>query len=108
PLLVSYPALTVQPDALSRPAALPISIVKPRGADTAGAASPAMKNSAANSVFGTDMAAYYHGMSLLRVLTVLAALSAYGGSGTGRSEEHTSELQSRENLVCRRLLDKKK
>src|SRR5690606_5883514 len=27
---------------------------------------------------------------------------------TGISEEHTSELQSRENLVCRLLLDKKK
>src|SRR5690606_40409909 len=26
---------------------------------------------------------------------------------TGRSEEHTSELQSRENLVCRLLLEKK-
>src|SRR5690606_41911846 len=33
-----------------------------------------------------------------------------GGIGTGscRSEEHTSELQSRENLVCRLLLEKKK
>src|SRR5690606_41845305 len=29
-------------------------------------------------------------------------------SGEGRSEEHTSELQSRENLVCRLLLEKKK
>src|SRR5690606_42012810 len=29
-------------------------------------------------------------------------------SGTNRSEEHTSELQSRENLVCRLLLEKKK
>src|SRR5690606_40868379 len=28
--------------------------------------------------------------------------------GTMRSEEHTSELQSRENLVCRLLLEKKK
>src|SRR5690606_41378032 len=28
--------------------------------------------------------------------------------GVGRSEEHTSELQSRENLVCRLLLEKKK
>src|SRR5690606_42073622 len=28
--------------------------------------------------------------------------------GTSRSEEHTSELQSRENLVCRLLLEKKK
>src|SRR5690606_40356878 len=26
--------------------------------------------------------------------------------GTARSEEHTSELQSRENLVCRLLLEK--
>src|SRR3712207_8478653 len=31
------------------------------------------------------------------------------GSGTdGRSEEHTSELQSRQYLVCRLLLEKKK
>src|SRR5690349_22123673 len=28
--------------------------------------------------------------------------------GTGRSEEHTSELQSRRDLVCRLLLEKKK
>src|SRR5690606_39323394 len=39
-------------------------------------------------------------------LEVLAVLE--GGRGTGdRSEEHTSELQSRENLVCRLLLEKK-
>src|SRR5690606_39968151 len=31
-----------------------------------------------------------------------------GIPGTLRSEEHTSELQSRENLVCRLLLEKKK
>src|SRR5207249_8830966 len=30
------------------------------------------------------------------------------GEGTGRSEEHTSELQSRFDLVCRLLLEKKK
>src|SRR5690606_42058254 len=29
-------------------------------------------------------------------------------SASNRSEEHTSELQSRENLVCRLLLEKKK
>src|SRR3712207_8599892 len=29
------------------------------------------------------------------------------GEGPGRSEEHTSELQSRQYLVCRLLLDKK-
>src|SRR5688572_31354914 len=30
------------------------------------------------------------------------------GGGRGRSEEHTSELQSQSNLVCRLLLEKKK
>src|SRR3989475_7452616 len=30
------------------------------------------------------------------------------GNGWGRSEEHTSELQSQSNLVCRLLLEKKK
>src|SRR5690606_40751465 len=30
------------------------------------------------------------------------------GGAALRSEEHTSELQSRENLVCRLLLEKKK
>src|SRR5690606_41357875 len=29
-------------------------------------------------------------------------------TSSARSEEHTSELQSRENLVCRLLLEKKK
>src|SRR2546427_4473973 len=36
---------------------------------------------------------------------MLAALTARFGS---RSEEHTSELQSQSNLVCRLLLEKKK
>src|SRR5690606_40483944 len=31
-----------------------------------------------------------------------------GAAPKPRSEEHTSELQSRENLVCRLLLEKKK
>src|SRR3712207_8407868 len=31
-----------------------------------------------------------------------------GSSPVGRSEEHTSELQSRQYLVCRLLLEKKK
>src|SRR3712207_6926875 len=31
-----------------------------------------------------------------------------GGPGVLRSEEHTSELQSRQYLVCRLLLEKKK
>src|SRR2546430_12643465 len=39
-----------------------------------------------------------------------AGLSAgcLGGASQRRSEEHTSELQSQSNLVCRLLLEKKK
>src|SRR5436309_6269567 len=45
--------------------------------------------------------------------TVRRALTGIPTAGLGRrvehrSEEHTSELQSRENLVCRLLLEKKK
>src|SRR5688572_33439834 len=36
------------------------------------------------------------------------ARRARGWPATGRSEEHTSELQSQSNLVCRLLLEKKK
>src|SRR5690606_27972498 len=36
------------------------------------------------------------------------ARSSSAAAGTARSEEHTSELQSREKLVCRLLLEKKK
>src|SRR5258707_6804198 len=38
----------------------------------------------------------------------LAAAAANGRKGGRRSEEHTSELQSRQYLVCRLLLEKKK
>src|SRR5690625_7991996 len=38
----------------------------------------------------------------------VADLSGAGDSERGRSEEHTSELQSRGHLVCRLLLEKKK
>src|SRR5690606_36097749 len=37
-----------------------------------------------------------------------SAVDAVQIDGLVRSEEHTSELQSRENLVCRLLLEKKK
>src|SRR3712207_8328539 len=46
-----------------------------------------------------------------RLLADLAARGAAGGEDRhrqpGRSEEHTSELQSRQYLVCRLLLEKK-
>src|SRR5207302_8524513 len=43
----------------------------------------------------------------LRPEEVAQALGEFQEHGL-RSEEHTSELQSRENLVCRLLLEKKK
>src|SRR5690606_35009414 len=38
----------------------------------------------------------------------LSKAQRYRFANSDRSEEHTSELQSRENLVCRLLLEKKK
>src|SRR2546430_11214937 len=38
----------------------------------------------------------------------IRAIGAANVSGIPRSEEHTSELQSQSNLVCRLLLEKKK
>src|SRR5690606_41853723 len=52
----------------------------------------------ASSAAGTASASGSSPMSLL----------AAARNATTRSEEHTSELQSRENLVCRLLLEKKK
>src|SRR2546429_6635121 len=55
--------------------------------------------------------------SMFSQIVVGLALCAMGGTGTKaglgrlgaqRSEEHTSELQSRLHLVCRLLLEKKK
>src|SRR3712207_7040256 len=43
----------------------------------------------------------------VRVQEVLAPVGA-PASGAVRSEEHTSELQSRQYLVCRLLLEKKR
>src|SRR5690606_41464445 len=70
------------------------------------------------------VASWFHSVSV-RMPSVLHALKAASCSAfflllpkpvpigspstvTCRSEEHTSELQSRENLVCRLLLEKKK
>src|SRR5690606_41988954 len=43
-----------------------------------------------------------------RSFTCGAESIPFGAAEYLRSEEHTSELQSRENLVCRLLLEKKK
>src|SRR5436309_6344896 len=41
-------------------------------------------------------------------ISVSSSTRRLGDDTDMRSEEHTSELQSRENLVCRLLLEKKK
>src|SRR5690606_39875579 len=46
--------------------------------------------------------------TIVRGLGGVDPASSLAGDLRSRSEEHTSELQSRENLVCRLLLEKKK
>src|SRR5690625_6576246 len=46
--------------------------------------------------------------TLLAMIRAPTPISRYGSFSGGRSEEHTSELQSRGHLVCRLLLEKKK
>src|SRR3989442_7752292 len=46
-------------------------------------------------------------VALLCALLAVPAVASLAAQGKGRSEEHTSELQSRPHLVCRLLLEKK-
>src|SRR2546429_6673175 len=48
------------------------------------------------------------GVPILRSMGTQYIVLARKGVATSRSEEHTSELQSRLHLVCRLLLEKKK
>src|SRR5690606_41492669 len=63
-----------------------------------------------------DLGFFYHSGSareIVGIVEVVAEAHPDSTDDTGtwtcvdRSEEHTSELQSRENLVCRLLLEKK-
>src|SRR2546427_5920449 len=51
--------------------------------------------------------AAHHGHELARAYLQVDAVQ-HGDGGLARSEEHTSELQSQSNIVCRLLLEKKK
>src|SRR5690606_41183062 len=46
-------------------------------------------------------------LSVPLFLSIIPSILLAGFPDYNRSEEHTSELQSRENLVCRLLLEKK-
>src|SRR5690606_41648550 len=56
-----------------------------------------------NGATSTNVDVYRNG-----VLITTTANDGFYTDNIDRSEEHTSELQSRENLVCRLLLEKKK
>src|SRR5690625_5318978 len=68
-------------------------------------------------ICGTDIEIFHGEMAYLRsgharfpmrIGHEWTGIVASVGAGTDRSEEHTSELQSRGHLVCRLLLEKKK
>src|SRR3712207_7843726 len=63
------------------------------------------------AVFGGEHSGHFYFRDFWRadsgMLAALHVLAALGGQQK-RSEEHTSELQSRQYLVCRLLLEKKK
>src|SRR5690606_39754949 len=62
----------------------------------------------------TEIKEFVSGYVVVKADTIDEAVEMAKGNpifeqvGGNRSEEHTSELQSRENLVCRLLLEKKK
>ena len=71
----------------------------------------------AGAVIGAQLGAKIAKKSKPRLLVVLLSILVFliglqfiwkGSVGLGRSEEHTSALQSRQYLVCRLLLEKKK
>src|SRR5207302_9941036 len=80
---------TPQISTLSLHDALPISRITPRPATSGVKAARARRAS-------------------FLISTWNSAICSTNSSRASRSEEHTSELQSRENLVCRLLLEKKK
>src|SRR2546427_8270269 len=57
--------------------------------------------------YTTLFRSHRHGAEVRRIAHV-SERSADDQAPGGRSEEHTSELQSQSNLVCRLLLEKKK
>src|SRR3712207_8534860 len=74
-----------------------------RGADGNGSFGPEVKALPVGAAFVFIGAEPHAGW-----LPDTVARDALGYVLTGRSEEHTSELQSRQYLVCRLLLEKKK
>src|SRR5690606_41041208 len=86
-----------------------------RSSDLAAAdAARTRAGAAATAEFGADVAARAAEFDAVLAAAprpenfALQGVDPLGVTAEQRSEEHTSELQSRENLVCRLLLEKKK
>src|SRR5690606_39833560 len=60
-----------------------------------------------NKLASDEPTTLYDELELLREEYLSSRFDSLDGEEISRSEEHTSELQSRENLVCRLLLEKK-
>src|SRR5690606_40565029 len=102
-LVLPHPA-TPELYPLSLHDALPISLPRYRRSDCP---TPRLRPSSMRSSHGRRGCRRTH-RSRGRPVTTTRTSSRMSESRTPRSEEHTSELQSRENLVCRLLLEKKK
>src|SRR5438874_1774213 len=55
-----------------------------------------------------SLSAFLSSLTIWCAASFASTLSFHRGEARTRSEEHTSELQSRRDLVCRLLLEKKK
>src|SRR5690625_6825101 len=66
------------------------------------------ENGVLSIMCGGSQAAYDRAQPLLTAYGKTIERMGETGAGQLRSEEHTSELQSRGHLVCRLLLEKKK
>src|SRR2546430_10034649 len=60
------------------------------------------------TLFRSAVCALVGNPDLFPLRTEASGVRRARGRGRARSEEHTSELQSQSNLVCRLLLEKKK
>src|SRR5690242_21538321 len=90
------------------PGATRIVVAMSGGVDSSVTAALAARTGA--EVIGVTLQLYDHGEAVRRSGACCAGQDIYDAKMVAdrRSEEHTSELQSHVNLVCRLLLEKKK
>src|SRR5690606_39953154 len=94
-------AHSIASDTLSLHDALPISLIRALAASTLPVRATVIRAVSPSSLVVSALAPAF---SSARSISASPRIAA----SWMRSEEHTSELQSRENLVCRLLLEKKK